>query len=121
MTTTEMPKYRVTREIQAAEKSRFRLERPFTEQSDPDRWQYGERTFKPGEIIETREWPHPSFFPLNDVAKRVRDYFGTRQKSRLQRSPYDASGRLNLDDGLTNPLPKIGLPKLPSVDLRPAS
>jgi hypothetical protein len=30
--------------------------------SDSDVWQYSERVMTAGEVIGTREWPHPSFF-----------------------------------------------------------
>jgi hypothetical protein len=51
----ETPKYRVIRETKPAPKSRFRFEPPFASGSESDVWQYGERTMKAGEIIETRE------------------------------------------------------------------
>lgn len=119
---TEIPKYRVTRETKPAPKARFRTEPPFSSSSESDVWQYGSTTLKAGSTIETREWPNPgSFFPLNEPARRVMDFFTSRQKSRLPRSPYDAAGRLRLDDGLANPPPKIGSLKLPKVEMQPAS
>jgi len=117
--TAEQPRYRVTRKIHPAEKDRFRFERPFTEQSDPDRYQYGTRTLKAGEEISTREWPHPSFYPLNDVARRIHAFFTIAQKSRMARAPYDQSGRLQLSDGLTGPLPQIKAPQPEPVRMAP--
>jgi hypothetical protein len=115
----ETPKYRVIRDIHPAPKARFRFEPPFTNCSDSDTWQYGTRTMKAGEIIETREWPHPSFFPLNYGAKKVLDFFATRQKSRLARSPWEGD-RLRLDDGLTGTtVVKVVPPQLQPMDLRP--
>jgi hypothetical protein len=73
-------------------------------------WQYGERALKAGEEIETREWPHPSFFPLNYSAGKVLDFFNGAMKSRLPRSPWH-EGRVRLDNGLNN-VPGI-------VDVRP--
>jgi hypothetical protein len=116
----ETPKYRVIRETKPSPKARFRFEPPFASSSDSDVWQFGERTLKAGEIIETREWPHPMFFPLNYAAKKVLEFFNSRQKSRLGRSPYAAGGHLQLDDGLSNPLPKIVAPQVHPMDLRPA-
>ena len=96
----ETPKYKVTRNIQPAQKARFRYETPFAESSDSDTWQYGERELKAGEIIETREWPHPSFWPLNFGAKKVLEFFNLKMKSRFPRSPW-VGDRLRLDNGLS--------------------
>src|ERR1700689_5740166 len=84
----EPPRYRVMRQLQPAERDRYRQERPFSEQGNMDSYQYGTRILKAGEIVETREWPHPSFFPLNDVARRIHSFFSIAQKSRMARSPY---------------------------------
>jgi hypothetical protein len=83
----ETPKYRVSRDIQPTPKARFRLEPPFAHSFDSEVWQYGTRTMKTGEIIETREWPHPSFHSLNYGAVKVLAFFNARLKSRLPRSP----------------------------------
>src|SRR5712675_582092 len=96
----ETPKYRATRDIQPAEKARFRSETPFAHSFDSNTWQYGYRPIQTGEIVETREWPHASFRPLNYSAAKVLDFFNTRMKSRLPRSPWEGD-RLRLDDGLT--------------------
>jgi hypothetical protein len=106
----EIPKYRVTRETNPAPKARFRTEPPFSSFSENDCWQYGERTLKVGEIIETTEWPHPMFWPLNYSAKRVLDFLNSRQKSRLPRSPW-ADDQVRLEDGLGGPQPQIKAPK----------
>jgi hypothetical protein len=117
----ETPKYRVIRDIHPTPKARFRFEPPFASSSDSDTWQYGTRTMKAGEEIETREWPHPSFFPLNYGARKVLDFFTTRQKSRMQRSPWQ-DDRLQLDDGLTgSAVVHVVPPQLKPMDLRPAS
>jgi hypothetical protein len=115
----ETPKYRVVRDTKPSPKSRHRFERPFTTMSDSDVWQYGERLMKVGEIIETREWPHPSFFPLNYAAKKVLDFFTMRQKSRLPRSPFFGD-QLRLDDGLGGPTQfEVVPPQLKPMDMRP--
>jgi hypothetical protein len=104
----EVPRYRVTRDIHPSPNSRHRFEPPFASLSDSSVWQYAERDYKAGEI-ETRDWPHPSFRPLNYSAGKVLDFFNTRQKSRLPRSPW-AGDRIRLDDGLTGPTqPKISI------------
>jgi hypothetical protein len=115
----EIPKYRVIRDIQRAPKARFRFEPPFANSSDSDTWQYGTRMMKAGELIETTEWPHPSFFPLNYGAKKVLEFFTTRQKSRMQRSPWQ-DNRLHLDDGLTGTaIVSVVPPQLQPIDPRP--
>jgi hypothetical protein len=115
----ETPKYRATRDIQPAEKARFRFETPFAHSFDSNTWQYGSRSIQTGEIVETREWPHASFRPLNYSAAKVLDFFNTRMKSRLPRSPWEGN-RLRLDDGLTGAgIMSAVLPQLRKVDLRP--
>jgi hypothetical protein len=114
----ETPKYRVIRDTKPAPKSRVRFEPPFASGSESDVWQYGERLMKAGEIVETTEWPHPMFFPLNYAAKKVLEFFNSRQKSRLPRSPF-AGDVLRLDDGLGGPLPKLTALRPEPVDLQP--
>jgi hypothetical protein len=105
----EVPRYRVTRDIHPSPNSRHRFEPPFASLSDSNVWQNAERDYKAGEEIETRDWPHPSFRPLNYSAGKVLDFFNTRQKSRLPRSPW-IGDRIRLDDGLTGPTqPKISI------------
>jgi hypothetical protein len=117
----ELPKYRVMRDVHPAEKARFRSEPPFTSTSDSSAWQYGTRILKAGEIIETGEWPHNSFFALNFSAKKVLAFFSASQKSRLPRSPWSGD-RLRLDDGLAgNLVVQAAAPQLQPMDLRPAS
>jgi hypothetical protein len=116
---SEEPLYRTTREIYPAERDRYRFERPFSEQGNMDCWQFGTTVLKAQQEISTREWPHPSFYPLNEVARRIHSFFTIAQKSRLARSPYDQGGKLRLSDGLSGPLPQIAAPKVQPMDLRP--
>jgi hypothetical protein len=117
----EVPKYRVTQDVQPPEKARFRLERPFSQILDQTRWQYAERSYTAGEIVETREWPHATFHGLNYSAQQVLRFFKTAPKSRLPRSPFDGD-RLRLSDGLSNATaPKIGVVKPIPFDPRPAA
>jgi hypothetical protein len=105
----ETPKYRATRDIEPSPNDRHRFEPPFATLSDPSVWQYATRIVNAREEIETKEWPHPSFFPLNYSAKKVLDFYTTRQRSRLGRSPWRGD-RLVLDDGLTGPTqPKFSI------------
>ncbi len=117
----EVPKYRVIRETKPSPKPRFRSEPPFASSSELDVWQYGDRILKAGEIIETREWPHPMFFPLNYAAKKVLEFFNSRQKSRMGRSPYATAGQLQLDDGLIGTMPRIASPQPERVNPRSAA
>jgi len=110
----ETPKYRVIHETHPSKNSRFKFEPPHSSASDGS-YQYGDRILKRGEIVETRQWPHAAFFPLNEVAKRVLDFFNSRQKSRLPLTPYDSRGQLRLDDGLSGPLPNIGRPQVQPI------
>jgi hypothetical protein len=119
----ETPKYRVSIKggVHPSPNSRFRLEPPFSSCSDSNVWQYCERPHAQGEIIETRDWPHASFTPLNYAAKKVLDFFNSRPKSYLQRSPW-ADGRIRLEDRMTGTLPRhVAPPQLQKMDLRPAS
>ena len=117
----EVPKYRVARDVRQAERARYRLEPPFGTGFESDVWQYGERAYAAGEIIETKEWPHPSFAPLNYSAEKVLDFFNTRMKSRLATTPWHID-RLRLDDGLTgNLVVQAAAPQLQPMDMRPAS
>jgi hypothetical protein len=101
----ETPRYRVTIQggVYPSPNSRFRFEPPFESCSDNNVWQYATRPYKPGEIIETREWPHASFRPLNYAAEKVLDFFNTRLRSRLTLSPW-LGDSVRLDDGLSGPM-----------------
>lgn len=115
----EIPRYRVRAETRPAPKARFRFEPPFSQIMDPSEWQYSERVWPAGSVIETTEWPNPgTMTALNYSAREVLNFFNSRQKSRLPRSPW-ANDQVRLDDGLSNPLPKIGAPQVQPMDLRP--
>jgi hypothetical protein len=115
----EVPKYRISRDTKPAPKERFKFEPPFSSGSESDVWQYGERVHKASEVIETTEWPNPgTMTPLNYAARQVMEFFTTRQKSRLPRSPW-ANDQVRLDDGLSNPMPKITMPKPEHVQPAP--
>jgi hypothetical protein len=98
----EVPRYRATRDVHPSPNSRHRLEPPFASLSDPDVWQFAEKPIKARAEFESTAWPHASFYPLNEAAKRVHGFFTTRQKSRLAISPWRVD-RIVLDDGLTGP------------------
>jgi hypothetical protein len=118
----EVPKYQVTIKggVYPSPNSRFRFEPPFTSCSDSNCWQYADRPFKEGEIISTTEWPHASFHPLNYSAKKVLDFFNSRPKSYLQRSPW-AGNQIRLEDRMSGSLPRyVRPPQIQSMDMRPA-
>jgi hypothetical protein len=116
-----VPKYRVTRDLRPAERARYRLESPFGTVLDSEIWQYGTRAYKAGEIIESKEWPHASFLPLNYGAERVLEFFNTRMKSRMTTSPWFGDS-LRLDDGLSGTIVvSVVPPQLKPMDLRPVS
>jgi hypothetical protein len=117
----EMPRYRVRAETRPAPKARFRFEPPFTQIMDSSEWQYGERVHRAGEIIETTEWPNPgTMTPLNYSAREVLNFFNSRQKSRLPRSPWFGD-KVRLDDGLGGPAPMPGPVRPGRFDMTPAS
>jgi hypothetical protein len=111
----EVPRYRVTITggVYPSPNSRFRFEPPFASCSDNNVWQYATRPYNHGEIIETREWPHASFKPLNYAAEKVIDFFNNRTKSRLARSPWFGD-RVRLADGLSGPM--IVNPTVPELE-----
>jgi hypothetical protein len=116
-----VPKYKATRDLRPAERARYRLEPPFENILDPSIWQYGERDFKKGEIIETKAWPHSSFLPLNYGAERVLEFFNLQMKSRMTTSPW-FNDSLRLDNGLIGThIVRAAPPQLQPMDLRPAS
>jgi hypothetical protein len=96
----EVPKYKATRTVTPSPNPRHRTEAPFSTQSDPDCWQFGDRIIEAGEEITSTDWPHLSFRPLNESGRRVMEYFQGAMRSRLPRSPW-RDGRVHLDDGLT--------------------
>ena len=59
----EVPKYLVVRDVFPSPNSRHRHESPFSQILDGNCWQQADRIHKAGEIIETTEWPHPTFRP----------------------------------------------------------
>ncbi|OSJ22151.1 hypothetical protein BSZ19_47055 [Bradyrhizobium japonicum] len=101
----ELPRYRASIDLRPSQYARHRQEPPFTSCSDTHMWQYAERPIAAGEEITTTAWPHASLVPLNETAKRAREYFTSHQRSRLPQSPWRA-GRLYLDDGLSGAVPQ---------------
>ena len=116
----EIPKYRATRDVHPAPKARFRFEPPFASITDSDEWQYGTRAIEAGEIVETKDWPHPSFIPLNYGAEKVLAFFNSQMKSRMQRSPWNGDC-LRLDNGLFGNVidaARVVPPQLKQIDRR---
>jgi hypothetical protein len=115
----EIPKYRMSRDTKPAPKERFRFEPPFASASDASVWQYGETVHLAGSVIETTEWPNPgTMTPLNYSAREVMNFFTSRQKSRMPRSPW-ANDQVRLEDGLGGPQPQIKAPQPEPVRLQP--
>jgi hypothetical protein len=117
----EIPRYRLSRDLEPAQKARFRSEPPFAETWVSGVWQYGERPMAAGEEIETTDWPHPSMRPLNYSAERVHAFYIGAMKSRLQVSPWH-QGRVRLEDGISGPLPgHVSSPMVKPMNLRPVA
>jgi hypothetical protein len=115
----EIPKYRATRNLHPSPMARHRLEPPWGMTFDSDCWQHAERPVKANEIITSKAWPHPSFYPLNYGASRVLDFFNNRTKSRLARSPWFID-RIHLEDGLSGPV-AVNIPRPQQMDPRSAA
>jgi hypothetical protein len=84
----EIPRYRTTRAVHPSALARHVAETPWSFCSDDDVWQYCTKPLAAHEEIETTAWPHPSFAPLNESARRIRNFFCDAEKSRLPRSPW---------------------------------
>jgi hypothetical protein len=113
----ELPVYRVRVETRPATKERFRFEPPFSQIMDSSEWQYSERVWPAGSVIASDQWPCAgTMIPLNYSAREVMNFFNSRQKSRLPRSPW-ANDQVRLDDGLGNGPPKITAPQPERVRL----
>jgi len=96
----EVPRYKATQDVPPATLARFRFETPHAE-NYTGCWQYGTQLVKAGEEIETKEWPHESFQPLNYSAERVIEFFNRGFRSRMPLSPWH-EGCIRLDNGMSN-------------------
>jgi hypothetical protein len=116
-----VPRYKVARDVRPAERPRYRLEPPFGTILDSTVWQYADRAYTAGEIIETKDWPHESFRPLNYSAEQVLAFFKGALRSRLARTPW-FEGRVKLENGLSGPAtPDVKPPQPTPFDSRPAA
>jgi hypothetical protein len=85
----EVPRYRVTRAVHPSPKPRHATEPPFSIIADDNCWQYGTKPLAALETIDTTNWPHGSFVPLNESARRIKAFFfSTREKARMPASPW---------------------------------
>ncbi|WP_441267982.1 hypothetical protein AB7G19_17100 [Bradyrhizobium sp. 215_C5_N1_1] len=113
----EVPRYRVVLPVRPSPNSRHRFEPPFSSFSDSAVWQYADRAYEAGEIIETGAWPNPAFHPLNYSAKMVIEFYRNRVKSRLQSAPWQG-GKVVLSDGLgltgSGPRPHVKTADMPA-------
>jgi len=95
----EIPRYQAREALKPARHERYRHEPPFSQEDEPDRWQYGTREIAAGEIVETTDWPARSFVALNHSAKVIFEAFLLGMRSRMPVSPWK-DGRVYLADGL---------------------
>jgi hypothetical protein len=114
----EKPRYLVTRDLQPAQRERYRSEPPFSEMA-PDTWQFGERFYAAGETVETTAWPHASMTPLTFSAQKILEFFKAEMKSRLPQSPWHG-GQVRLGNGLTQApaIFDVKPPQIQAVNLR---
>lgn len=117
-----VPKYLVTRDVRPAERARYRHETPFASCSDSDVWQYGDREYAAGEIVETTNWPHASMQGLNYSGQQVLAFFKAEMKSRLPVSPWYRD-QVRLSNGLSNApgISDVKPPQLQPMNLRPVA
>ncbi len=109
----EVPRYKVTRPLKLAAEVRFQFEPPIATM-DSDVWQYwnGPGKLKRFAVVATRNWPHPSFEPLNESARRVHEWFLARNgRSPLPARPWvgDRIELVELDDGTSPMQPKSSI------------
>lgn len=107
---SEVPEYVATMPLRPAERERYRHEKPFSSTGAVDVWQFcpADKPVAAGQKISTTSWPHATFRPTNETARRVLNFFKNAQKSRLPQSPW-YQGRLRLDDGLSGAIPEARL------------
>jgi hypothetical protein len=107
----EIPKYRASKNLEPPQHRYLRVAPPRATLSAGDVWQFGLRAIKANEIFETKFWPHESFEPVNESARRVKLFFSSRPKSVLPWRPWSREGRVVLNDGLTRSMrQKISIP-----------
>jgi hypothetical protein len=94
----ERPRYRATRDLWPPSKPHFRHAPPIPHLSESDDiWQYARQPISAGDLINTEFWPHPSFEPLTESARRVHEFFlAGIGKSWLPFRPFE-NGRVVLD------------------------
>jgi hypothetical protein len=112
------PLYRVSHDLHPSQNGRHRHESPFSQILDGACWQQADRSYRRGEIIESKEWPHSTHQPLNFAAKMVLQFFNSAPKSRLAKSPFGPDGRIRLDTGLDGALPNFATISKPRGDDR---
>jgi hypothetical protein len=103
-----VPRYKARWALRPSQFSRHRLEAPWSQQLDSSIWQYLEpgQSIAAGEEVESTAWPAPGFVALNYSAERVIEFYNIAMRSRLANSPW-RNGRIELDDGLSGPLPTV--------------
>lgn len=105
-----VPRYKARWAVRPANFSRQRFEAPWSQQLDSSIGQYLEpgQSIAAGEEVESTAWPAPGFVALNYSAERVIEFFNSAMRSRMANSPW-RNGRIELDDGLSGPLPTLSI------------
>ena len=110
---TQMPRYRVTRDLWPPVKAYLRHCLPIPHLADSDdTWQYANKPWAAGSVISSPAWPHvSSLVPINESARHVHAFFVARiGKAWLPLRPWDGERVVVLDDALTGPMqPNISI------------
>src|SRR5258707_671159 len=104
----ETPRYRASRDVWPASQPYVKHVQPIPHMAElEDVWQYGRAPIAAGKVIATGEWPHESFEPLNESARRVHGFFLARiGKVWLSWRPWDGD-HIVLDDGTSSTRQKV--------------
>jgi hypothetical protein len=97
----EMPRYRATRDLWPPSKPHFRHVPPVQILSEADDiWQYcGRKPVSVGDVVTTEDWPHPSFEPLCESARRVHAHLLAHRGRWLPTRPWQGDHVVLEDNG----------------------
>jgi hypothetical protein len=90
----QTPRYKASRDLWPPSKPQFRHLPPTPCLSEADDiWQFANRPIAAGNFINTEDWPHWSFEPINESARHVHGYFLAHKNRWMPLRPFE-EGRL---------------------------